>query len=63
LEVEEFYDEVNDPYEWINMAYKGGGDKAVKNELSRHLPLDNKAPAGLEKCQVEQKKSRRTADD
>ena len=60
---EELYDEVNDPYEWINLAYKGGGDKAVKNELSRHLPLDNKPAAGLEKLPGGTKKSRRAADD
>jgi len=61
---EELYDEVNDPYEWTNLAYKGAGDKAVKSELSRHLPADNKPAVGLEtKLPSGTKKSRRAADE
>jgi len=44
---EELYDEANDPYEWTNLASKGGGDKAVKERLGQLLPLENKPPAKM----------------
>ena len=42
---EELYDETKDPYEWTNLAWKGGGDKAVKERLGQLLPKENNPPA------------------
>ena len=42
---EELYDETKDPYEWTNLARNGGGDKAMKSELSKFLPQENKPSA------------------
>ncbi len=42
---EELYDETKDPYEWTNLAKDGTGDKAVKSELGKYLPQENKPPA------------------
>ena len=42
---EEFYNETDDPYEWTNLAKKGGGDPSAKKELSNNLPKENKPPS------------------
>lgn len=41
---EELYDEVKDPYEWTNLAGKGGEMEAVKQQLAKSLPTVNKPP-------------------
>jgi arylsulfatase A-like enzyme len=48
---EELYDEVKDPFEWINLAKKGEF-ASIKAELARHLPALNKpssAPTGKQR--------------
>jgi arylsulfatase A-like enzyme len=42
---EELYNEVSDPYEWKNLAHKGAGDKALKSQLGKWFPPENKPPA------------------
>jgi arylsulfatase A-like enzyme len=42
---EELYDETGDPYEWTNLAVGGGGNYALKSDLARYLPTDNRPPA------------------
>ena len=42
---EELYDETSDPYEWKNLAWKGGGDEALKSGFKKQLPIENKPPA------------------
>jgi arylsulfatase A-like enzyme len=42
---EEFYDEVNDPYEWTNLAGKPAFD-AKQAELRKWLPRENKPDIG-----------------
>jgi len=41
---EELYDERKDPYEWVNLASKGGNFDAVKKQLASHLPTTEKPP-------------------
>jgi arylsulfatase A-like enzyme len=42
---EELYDETADPNEWDNLAKDGGGDSALKAELRRYMPKENKPRA------------------
>ena len=42
---EELYDEDRDPYEWTNLATRTAEFNALKAELGRFLPADNKPPA------------------
>jgi arylsulfatase A-like enzyme len=42
---EELYDETKDPYEWTNLAKQSGEGDAVKKDLGRYLPRENKPPA------------------
>ena len=41
---EELYHEIEDPYEWTNLARQGGKNTAVITELSQFLPKQNKPP-------------------
>ena len=41
---EELYDERKDPYEWTNLAKKGGEFDAVKKQLAGSLPASEKLP-------------------
>ena len=34
-----------DPYEWINLAQRSGEGAAVKKDLGKYLPSENKPPA------------------
>lgn len=43
---EELYDETSDPYEWTNLAGRGGGNTKALAELRAYLPKENKPPAG-----------------
>ena len=42
---EELYNEAMDPYEWINLAQRSGEGAAVKKDLGKYLPTENKPPA------------------
>ena len=42
---EELYDEINDPYEWTNLAKQGGAAEIAKRELAKCLPTANKPPS------------------
>ena len=42
---EELYDETKDPYEWTNLAWKGGDDQVTKGQLGQLLPKENRPPA------------------
>jgi arylsulfatase A-like enzyme len=61
---EELYNHDNDPYEWTNLAADPNAYKAVKADLARYLPTDNKPPAstGDEPARAKTKK-RRAAQD
>jgi arylsulfatase A-like enzyme len=41
---EELYDEQKDPYEWVNLAGKGGEYNIIKNQLFGYLPTSVKPP-------------------
>lgn len=42
---EELYNETKDPYEWVNLAKQSGEGDAVKKDLGKYLPAENKPPA------------------
>jgi arylsulfatase A-like enzyme len=42
---EELYNEAKDPYEWNNLAQQPGASDAVKQDLGKYLPGENKPPA------------------
>ncbi len=57
--LETLNNETDDPYEWTNLAKKGGGDPSAKKELSNQLPKENKPPAGGKQGNSEAKKAKK----
>jgi arylsulfatase A-like enzyme len=42
---EEVYNELKDPYEWVNLAKQPSEGDAARKQLGKYLPVENKPPA------------------